>query len=107
MISDYYTETLVLLDYSSSTDGYWSTGGSYTTAATISAAVNLLSGDERADYGRIGYDARYKAYCDVSTEVYEGRRCTWDGETYEIVELPKNTLQKDHHLRILLRNPDA
>lgn len=107
MISDYYTETITLLSYSTSTGGYWSTGGSYTTATTITAAVNLLSGSERADYGKIGYDAQYKAYCDVSTEVYEGRRCVWGGDTYEIVEVPKNTLQKDHHLKILLRNPDA
>ena len=104
MISDFYTETLVLLDHSSSTGGYWSTGGGYTTDVSVSAAVNLMSGDERAQYGAIGYDARYKAYCDVSTDVYEGRRCRWGGDTFEIVGIPKNTLQKGHHLKILLRD---
>lgn len=106
MISDYYTETLTLYDYSSSTGGYWSTstGPSYSTAATVPAAVNLLSGNERFEYDKIGFDAQYKAYADVSSEIYEGRRCKWDGDFYEIVEIPKNTLQKNHHLKFLLRD---
>ena len=106
MISNFYTETITLYDYSSSTGGYWSTstGGTYTSASVIPAAVNLLSGGEQYAYGKIGFDARYKAYCEVSTAVYEGRRCKWDGDYYEIVEIPKNTLQKNHHLKFLLRD---
>lgn len=106
MISDYYTETIILLDEDTSTGGYWSTstGADYTTAASISAAVNQLSGDERFEYGKIGYDAQYKAYADISTEIQAGRRCRWDGDTFEIVTIPKNTLQKNHHLRFLLRD---
>jgi len=61
-----------------------------------------MSGAERQQYGLLGYDAEYKAYTDVSTEVYEGRRCRWDGDTFVINQVPKNTLQKDHHLKILL-----
>jgi len=104
VISDYYSETLTLLDYSSSTGGYWSTstGANYTTDVAVSAAVNLLSGDERREYGNLGYDVRYKAYTDVSTEITAGRRCRWDGDTWVIVGEPKNTLQQGHHYRILL-----
>ena len=74
MISDFYTETIILYDYSASTGGYWSTStsGDYTTAALIPAAVNLLSGNERFEYDKIGFDAQYKAYSAVSTEVYAG-----------------------------------
>ncbi len=105
-IQDYYTETLILLDFDSSTGGYWSTstGADYSTAASVKAAVNLLSADEVFQYDKLGFDARYKAYTDVSTEVYEGRRARWNGDTFEIVTVPKNTLQKDHHVRILLRD---
>ena len=106
MISDYYTETIILLDKDTSTGGYWSTstGPDYSTAASISAAVNLLSGDEVAAYDKLGFDAQYKAYCAVTTEVTAGRRCRWDGDTFVIVDVPKNTLQKNHHLRFLLRD---
>lgn len=110
MISKYYTQDIILLSSSTgsatSTGGYWSTstGSEYTSASAIKAAVNLLSGDEILAYGKIGFDARYKAYCDVSTGVYEGRRVRWNGDDYEIVDVPKNTLQKNHHLRFLLRN---
>jgi len=105
-IDDYYTETIILLDHDTSTGGYWSTStaADYSTDVSISAAVNLLSGDELADYGKIALDAKYKAYCAVSTEVVGGRRCRWDGDTFEIVATPKNTLQKNHHLKILLRD---
>ena len=105
MISDYYTETIILLDEpTASTSPFSTSTGTYTTAASIPAAVNLLSGQERLAYGNIGFDAQYKAYSDVSTEIYEGRRCRWNGDTYEIVEVPKNTLQKSHHLRFVLRD---
>lgn len=107
MISDFYTQSLTLLSTSTgSTGGYWSTstGPTYTTGAAIPAAVNLLSGSELAHYGAIGVDARYKAYCAVSTEVYHGRHCLWGGDSYIIVDEPKNTLQRDHHFKILLRD---
>ena len=105
MIEDYYSETIILLDDpAASTSPFSTSTGSYTTAASIPAAVNLLSGDEREAYGKLGFDAQYKAYSDVSTEVYAGRRCTWDGDSFVIVDVPKNTLQKGHHLRFLLRD---
>ena len=106
MISDYYDQTIILLDYDSSTGGYFSTSTAplYSSAVSISAAVNLLSGNEILAYDKIGYDAQYKAYADVSSEIYEGRHCRWDSKTFVIVDIPKNTLQKDHHLRFLLRD---
>ncbi len=105
-IDKFYTQTIILLDKVTSTGGYWSTstGADYSTAASISAAVNLLSADETNAYGKLGYDAKYKAYCAVSTEIYAGRRCRWNSDTFDIVTDPKNTLQKNHHLKILLRD---
>ena len=108
MINDFYDQTIILLDNDSSTSstrGYFDTSTSgYTTATSILAAVNLLSGNEQQAYDKIGYDAQYKAYADVSSEIYEGRRCRWSGDTFEIVAIPKNTLQKNHHLKFLLRD---
>lgn len=103
MISDYYTETVILLDESADPDPFSTSTGGYSTAASINAAVNLLSGSERAQWGQMGVDAQYKLYCEPTTEVYYGRHCRWDGDTFAIVETPKNTLQKDHHYKVLLR----
>lgn len=104
-ISDYYTETIILLDKDTSTGGYMSTstGADYSSAVSIEAAVNLLSGNEVILYDKLGFDAKYKAYTAVSTEVVAGRRARWDGDTFDIIMTPKNTLQKNHHLKILLR----
>lgn len=103
-IDRFQTETLILLDEDTSTGGYWSTstGDPYSTAASVKAAVNLLLGDEIAAYGKIGVNARYKAWPPVSTEIVYGRRCRWNGDTFVIVAEPKNTLQKNHHYKILL-----
>jgi len=105
-IERFYTETIILLDHDTSTKGYWSTstGPDYSSAASISAAVNLLSADEVNSYSKMGFDAKYKAWTAVSTEVVAGRRCRWNGDTFDIVMHPKNTLQKDHHVKILLRD---
>ena len=105
-ITDFYTETLILLDLDTSTGGYMSTstGADYSTAVSVSAAVNLLSGAEVADYDKLGFDAHYKAYTAVSTEIIAGRRVRWNGDTFDIIMTPKNTLQKSHHLKILLRD---
>jgi len=103
-IKKFYTESIILLDHDTSTGGYWSTstGADYTTDVSVSAAVNLLSGDEVFKYDNMGFDVKYKAYTDVSTEIVAGRRCRWDGDTFVITMEPKNTLQKDHHYKILL-----
>jgi hypothetical protein len=108
MISDYFTEDLILLNFSSSTGGYWSTStdGDYSTGTLIPAAINLTQGSERFFADGQTVRAEYKAYCDVSTEVYQGRRCRWNSEDYLIADEPKNTLQKSHHYKLLLKKVD-
>jgi hypothetical protein len=103
MISDYYDQTVILLDYDESTDPFSTSTGGYTTDVSISAAVNLMSGSERAQWGQLDVNAEYKLYCEPTTEVYYGRRARWDGDTFVMVTEPKNTLQRDHHYRVLLR----
>ena len=105
MISKFYTQDVILLNEpSSSTGGYWSTStGGYSTGVVIKAAVNQLSAEEQFQFSRLGYNGQYKVYTYPSTEVYAGRRAEWNGEQYEIVVEPKNTLQKDHHIRFILK----
>ena len=105
MISDFYSQTIILLDKSSSTGSYWSTstGDEYTTGSVIKGAVNQLSADEIFRYDAIGYNAQYKLFCEPSTQVYAGRRILWNADTYEVINIPKNTLQKNHHFRTLLK----
>ena len=79
MISDYYTETIILLDKDTSTGGYWSTstGADYSTATSIPAAVNLLSGDEVAAYDQLGFDAQYNGSGLISSPTMERRDEDW------------------------------
>ena len=107
MIEDFYSETAILLDYSSSTGGYWSTGAQYTTATSVSAAINLISSNRRFVGDDYAERAEYVMYTSVSTDIYAGRRVRWEGDTFEIVEDPQDVLQRGHHYRSLLRRVDA
>jgi len=105
MISDFYTQTAVILNYSTSTGDYWSTstGGHWDTEQSIKAAVNLLNSNERYIGDKNQLLADYKMYCAPTTILSQDSRVRWDGDTFDVVEIPKNTLQRDHHLRVLLR----
>ena len=107
MISKFYTQDVTLLvepSTTGSTGGYWSTSsGAYSTGVVIKAAVNQLSAEEQFAFDRLGYNGQYKVYTDPTSEVYPGRRAEWNGNRYEIVVEPKNTLQKDHHIRFILK----
>lgn len=105
MISDFYTQEAIILGYSTSTGDYWSTstGGHWDTQAKIDCAVNLLGSREAYIAGKNETLADYKLYCDPTTDLTEDSRIRWDGDTYDVVETIKNTLQKDHHYKVLLK----
>lgn len=106
-ISDYYTQSVILLSEDTSTGGYWDTGGTYTTDVSIDAAVNLIASNQRFLGDNYTVRADYKVWSEPSTAIYAGRRARWDGDTFEIVEEPKDVLQRGHHIEWLLRRVDG
>jgi hypothetical protein len=104
MISGFYDQTIILLDSDTgTTDPFDTSTAGYTTAASISAAVNQTRGGERFYGDGFTVRAEYKAYCEPTTKIFYGRRCRWNGDTFIVAEAPKNTLQKGHHYRFLLK----
>jgi len=105
----FFTETVVLLNHSSSTDGYWSTstGADYTTGAEILGAINQVDGSELFYADAHTVRPTHKLYCDASTEVVYGRRCRAIGSTFEIIEQPKDVLRMGHHYEVLLKEVDG
>lgn len=106
-ISDYYTQSINILSSSTSTNPFSMSAGTWSVSDTFYGAVNLLSGRQRyiADQPEILAD--YKVYCDASVSLTGNTRLRWSGTDYEVVEEPKNTLQRSHHQRILMRKVDA
>jgi hypothetical protein len=107
-ISKYYNQEVVLLDKTTGDgDPFTTDTGGYTEAFILDAAVNLAGSEQRFIGSDFVTRADYKVFCAPTTEVYEGRRARWNGDTFVIVEDPKNTLQRSHHLRFLLRRANA
>lgn len=105
-VKDYYSETLTLLTHDRATNPFDTGGDSWTTSKEFRAGVNQLNGNRQFIAGTHQVLAEYKVYCDVDTDITTGKRLRWDGEDYEITQLPKNTMQKGHHYTLLMRRVD-
>jgi head-tail adaptor len=103
MISDYYTQTVNRLAFTSSTGDQFDTDtGSWANTDTFVAAVNLLSGQGRYIAGQPDVLADYKIFCDKTTIAFDDK-LEWNGEQFRVVQEPKNTLQRNHHALIYVR----
>jgi head-tail adaptor len=105
-IADYYTQTVNIITKTASTDPFDTSTATLAVTDTFDAAVNLLSGRERYIADQAEVLADYKVYCDASVSINTETKLRWNGNDYEVVEEPKNTLQRSHHQRVLMRKVD-
>jgi len=107
LIADYYDETVTILARTASTAVWGSTAtfsaNSTDGAVEISAAMNQAGAAERFMADRVTPYVDYKMYCSSTHPITAASRVRWDGEDYDVVETPKNTLQRGHHYKVMLR----
>jgi len=101
VISDYYTESVVLVSLTTSTDG-WSEPGWSTAPTTFSAAVNPNSGAILIRNDKETPRADYKLFCGSTVSISEHDRVRWNGSSFDVTFV-KNTLDRSHHLLCLLK----
>jgi hypothetical protein len=77
-----------------------------TESGTFQAAVNLLAGNERYIAGQPEVLADYKVYSEAPTTVENGDLLLWDSKYYRVVQQPKNTLQRNHHVILYMRQAE-
>jgi head-tail adaptor len=104
MISDYYTETVYVQKLS--TGSTFGTIGTWSDSSTISAAMNPVTAAERFQGEKHSLFADYKMFCDADVTIDETRRVKWDSRSYDVV-LVKDTLNKGHHLNVMLKRTDT
>ena len=103
MISDYYTQTVYIKDFSTSTSAW--AEGTWAAVSTNAAAVNPVGGDEAYQLDKKGLVADYKVFCGSTVSVDETNRLRWNSRDYDVVFV-KNTLQMDHHLVVYVKARD-
>ena len=102
MISDYYTETVVLLTQSTST-GWGNEPGWSTSGTTVSAAVNPASGRETFAGMKETQMVSYKMYCSDTVTIDDSYRVQYAGDTFDVIFV-KDTLNMGHHKTVYLSN---
>ena len=103
MIEDYYTQTVYVKAFSTSTSAW--TEGTWGTSSAVEAAVNAVRGHEAYQLDKKGLVADYKMFCDAGVTVDETRRVEWQGDDYDVVFV-KDTLQMGHHKTVYLKGKD-
>jgi len=100
MISDYYTESAVVLSRSTSTG--WGSAITYGSGSTIECAINPVAGLERFPAERRELMADYKLFCSDTVSIDETKRVTYSGDTFDVVFV-KDTLNMGHHKKVLMK----
>lgn len=97
MISDYYTESIIIAAHSTVTStSSWGTEPGYGTGTTIKAAVNPVAGVEIVSGDKDKLFADYKIFCSDTVTIAEGNRVTYGAVTLDVIFI-KDTLNKGHH----------
>jgi hypothetical protein len=102
VISDYYTESVVLYEPATSTAVWGSEPGWSTSPSTFMAAVNPVSGSVLLRNDKETPLADYKLYCSSTVSIMEHDKVIWSGDTFDVTFV-KNTFAMDHHLLCLLK----
>ena len=104
MIEDYYTETVHVQKLT--TSATFGAAGTWSDSSTVSAAVNPVRAHERFQGEKQSLFADYKMFCGSSVTIDETRRVKWDSRSYDVV-LVKDTLNREHHLNVMLKRTDT
>lgn len=66
--------------------------------------INQATSREIEMANKSGIEADYKLYCSVDTDIDNNDLLKKNDEYYRIVSKPKNTVNRNHHFKILLKN---
>lgn len=101
MINDYYT-TLVLKKATETPDGRGGVITTYTDTE-FQGLLTIASSQEVELARKISIDASHTLYCPTDIDVTYSDMIEFNDETYQIVAEPRNTVQRNHHFKVLCK----
>ncbi len=101
-IQDFY-EDIDKLIKSGVSDGRGGTKYVLSTEKTLKGLINQATSNEIDMAGKKGIEATHKLYCDITEDLNNDDMLFQDGVYYRITSKPKNTVKRNHHLKIFLK----
>jgi len=101
--SDLLNETVIILDYTSSTDSFGSPTKTFTTGDTINARVQPVSASENILAGRQADKQTFKCFIEPTISINQTDRIQHNSIDYDIVE---KIIYTDTYIRLVMQQVD-
>lgn len=101
-IENYY-KTINKLSNIKKNDGRGGYVYDFSIISTFNGLVNQASSKEQELAKKLGITADFKLYCEVEATLTINDIIQFNDEYYRVVSKPKNTIQRNHHLKITLK----
>jgi head-tail adaptor len=101
-ITNYYSSIEIHVKTATS-NGRGGSTYAWAKSSTIQGLINQASSREIEAAAKLDIHADYKLYCGVSVALDSTKLLYYGGEYYRVVSKPKNTVNRNHHLKILLK----
>jgi SPP1 family predicted phage head-tail adaptor len=101
-ITHYYT-TIDLHTKTSVADGRGGSVDTWAKDSDFQGCINQASSKEIEAAAKLGIEADYKLYCPVDTDIDHTKLLYYKSSYYRIISEPKDTVERGHHLKVLLK----
>ena len=101
-ISDYY-RSLDRYEATRTANGRGGATLGWVKAETFQGLINQASSQEVLAAGQLGIVADHKLFCGVAETIERDMLIGEGDRVFRVVSQPKNTVNRGHHLRVMLR----
>ncbi len=104
MAIECYYKSITKYDNVKVSDGRGGYIHNWVEVSVFQGLINQASSKEQEQANKLGVIADYKLYCPVDVMLNIDDIIGFNNEYYRVVSKPKNTIQRNHHFKILLKN---
>jgi len=101
-IENYYTNSAKIQRKAETLNAFGAVTESWSDVETIDCLINQATSSEILQAQQVNEEVSHKLFCDVSTDITNKDRIIFNDEVYRVVSVPKNTVNRNHHYKIML-----
>ncbi len=101
-IQDYY-KSIQVVSRQGTPNGRGGTNYIWIVDGEILGLINQMTSREKEAAQKLDIEADYKLFTDVGNQLDNNKLLLYNNEYYRIVSEPKNTVERNHHYKVLLK----